>query len=139
MAAGAKSKAAPEPTLAQLADELGTLKKEWEVLTAPFALKKPRLEALEKKFRALCPAAENAEWRVQGARFEVVLSPRALWRSVDIPKLFKLVKAAAFLRIASVTLAALDAECAPEVVTQVVSQRNSGPRTLRAYEKGAAA
>lgn len=46
---------APAP-YAALADELGSLKKEYALLIAPFALKKPRMEAIEKQLREACPA-----------------------------------------------------------------------------------
>jgi hypothetical protein len=133
MAAPAKS--APHP-LAAKADELGALKKEFAQLIAPFEFKQKRLDELTKEFREACAAGDAEEWRICGARFDVVLTARARWRIVNVAKLAKLIKVPALLKIVNVTIAAIEAACTPEVVAAVVTQDHTGPRTLKTIEKG---
>lgn len=130
-------KTAPLPSLADMADELGTLEHEYEVLMAPFKLKMPRLEALRKTLRLACPAAPDQSWTVVGKKFNVELGPQASWRSVDVPKLFKLIGAKLFVKLAKVTLGDLEDAVDPKVLEAVVSKAPTGPRTIKTYEKGA--
>src|ERR1035437_9800200 len=98
---------APAP-YAALADELGALKKEYSLLVAPFALKKPRMEAIEKLLRDACPVAADAEWTVTGSRFHVILGPRAEYRIVSVLKLIKAIGQKAFNAFATVSLKDLE-------------------------------
>ncbi len=135
-------KAARHP-LADKADELGALKKELEICLAPFTFKQKRLDELSKEFREACETTYKTkpeeDWRICGMHFDVILTARARWRSVNIAKLAKLIKIPALLKIASVTLAALEGACTAEVIDQVVTQNHTGPRTLKTIEKGVAA
>jgi hypothetical protein len=130
----------PDPNAA-LADELGSLKKEYALLIAPFALKKPRMEALEKQLREACPVAPDAEWTAHGAAFEVILGKCAEWRIVNTQKLIKAIGQKAFNAFASVSLKDLEAHPAvsADTLDAVVAKKRIGPRTLKTVEKGTAA
>lgn len=132
---------AKSPDYAAIADELGTLKKEYALLIAPFALKKPRLEALEKQLREACPVAADAEWTVKGSHFDVILGPKADWRIVSVQKLIKAIGQKAFNAFATVSLKDLEAHPAvsADTLATVVHKERIGPRTLKTVEKGTAA
>ncbi len=131
---------APAP-YAALADELGALKKELALLVAPFMLKKPRMEALEKQLREACPVAADAEWTVRGSRFDVILGPRAEFRIVCIGKLIKAIGQKAFNAFATVSLKDLESHPAisADTLATIVQKNRIGPRTLKTVEKGSAA
>ncbi len=131
---------APAP-YAALADELGALKKEYALLIAPFALKKPRMEALEKQLRDACPVAADAEWTAHGLRFDVILGQRAEWRIVNITKLIKAIGQKAFNAFATVSLKDLEAHPAvsADTLATIIQKNRVGPRTLKTVEKGTAA
>lgn len=136
------AKATPAPTpLAALVDELGDLKKEYSLLIAPFALKKPRMEALEEQLRKACTASADAEWTVKGTRFDVILGKRAEWRIVGINKLIKAIGQKAFNAFATVSLKDLEAHPAisADTLATIVHKERVGPRTLKTVEKGTAA
>lgn len=135
-----KAKTAPAPFAAQ-ADELGALRKEYEILIAPFKLKKPRMEALERELREACPAAADEAWTAHGHAFDVILGPRADWRIVNVPKLIKAIGQKAFNAFATVALKDLEAHPAitADTMAAVVHKERVGPRTLKTVEKGTAA
>ncbi len=124
------------PTLAEMADELGALEKEYAIMSAPFEMKLPRMNALKEALQEACPARPTEEWKVEGTRFGVRLGPCANQRSINIPKLIKAVGAAVFAKFATCTLKALEESVAPEIVDQVVKSEASGPRKLSTFEKG---
>lgn len=136
--AAAKS---PAPNFAALADELGQLKKEHNLLLAPFALKKPRMEAIEKQLREACPVAADAEWTVKGTKFDVILGPRADTRIVNVLKLIKAIGQKAFNAFATVSLKDLESHPAisADILASIVHKERVGPRTLKTVEKGIAA
>lgn len=129
---------APVP-YAALADELGQLKKEQNLLLAPFALKKPRMEALEQQLRDACTVAADAEWTVHGAHFDVILGKRAEWRIVDIAKTIKAVGQKIFNSFATVSIKDLELRLTADTVAACVHKERVGPRTLKTVEKGTAA
>jgi hypothetical protein len=129
---------APAP-YAALADELGQLKKEQNLLLAPFALKKPRMEALEKQLRDACPVEADEEWIVCGSRFNVLLGPRAEFRIVDIAKTIKAVGQKIFNTFATVSLKDLELRLSADTLGTLVHKERIGPRTLKTVEKGTAA
>lgn len=136
------AKATPAPTrLAALVDELGDLEKEYSLLIAPFALKKPRMEALEAQLRAACTASADAEWTVKGTRFDVILGKRADYRVINITKLIKAIGQKAFNAFATVSLKDLEAHPAisADTLATIVHKERVGPRTLKTVEKGTAA
>lgn len=128
---------APAP-YAALADELGSLKKEFALLITPFALKKPRMEALEKQLREACPAAPDAGWTAHGVAFDVILGKCADWRIVNNTKLIKAIGQKAFNAFATVSLKELEAHPAvsADTLAAVVHKERVGPRTLKTVEKG---
>lgn len=131
----AKATTAPDPHAA-LADELGALKKEYAILIAPFALKKPRMEALEQQLRDACTADADEEWTVHGARFSVTLGKRAEWRIVNIPKTIKAIGQKIFNTFATVTIKDLELRLTADTVADIVHKERVGPRTLKTIEKG---
>ena len=133
--------AAKAPNYSALADELGSLKKEYALLIAPFTLKKPRMEAIEKQLREACPAAADTEWIVKGAHFDVILGPRAENRIVGIAKLIKAIGQKAFNAFATVSLKDLEAHPAisADTLSAIIHKERVGPRTLKTIEKGTAA
>lgn len=128
---------APLPKLAEIADELGSLEKEYGVLVAPFEGKMRRLELLRKMIRDLCPAPAAVRWVAVGKRFDVELGPKANARKVDLFKLLKLVGVKLFLQVASVSLTALEEKVKPETIALVVTEDRTGTRSIKILEHGA--
>lgn len=126
------------PSLAQLADELGALEKEYSLALAPLEFKLPRMKALKEMLQAACPAAPAKEWIVEGARFGVKLGPCANESTIHVLALVKKIGAAAFVRFAGCTLKALKANVKPEIFDAVTSTEQTGARKLTTYEKGVA-
>jgi hypothetical protein len=123
----------PDPKLTALVDEIGDLEKE----LAPHAGKAARLEKQRKKLRELYddkPASQP--YTADGARYCIELGARGMQTVVNIPKLFKSVKLATFLKIATVTLKAITAECTPGVAGSVLTEAQTGHRSLKITEKG---
>ncbi|MES2136107.1 MAG: hypothetical protein V4502_03480 [Pseudomonadota bacterium] len=119
-----------------MADELGALEKEYALALAPFELKLPRIKALKETLQAACPAKPDAEWLVEGTRFIVRLGPRAMARSIDFKALVKKIGAAVFVKFATCTLGALEENVKPDVIDDVVTTAQTGPRKLSTSEKG---
>jgi hypothetical protein len=134
----AKTKAAleqkPDPVPAWV-DELGALEKE----LAPWQAKVKRVEQLRKALRESQPgAAADRELQLQGSRFVAVLGPRGNQTIIDFAALVKRIKAATFAGFATCTLAALEAHVEPTIRAEVTRIEQTGPRSLRVLEKGAA-
>jgi hypothetical protein len=55
---------------------------------------------------------------------------------VNIPKLFKSMKLAEFLKIAYVTLKDVTAACSPGIAAAVLTEKQTGPRSITITEKG---
>lgn len=123
-------------SLADMADELGALEKEYALALAPLEFKLPRMKALKEALQEACPAKPDKEWIVEGARFGVRLGPCATVRSIDFIKLIKKIGAAAFAKFATCTLKGLEANVSPETADAVVSSAALGPRKLSTFEKG---
>jgi hypothetical protein len=118
--------------LADIADELGTLDKE----LGPWRGKLAREELLRKLLRNGCTAADDAEQSVEGRRFTINLGARGNERHVNVIKLMKLISLRAFGALASVTLAALEAnQINPAVVAAVVESARTGHRSIKIFEK----
>lgn len=124
------------PTLAEMADELGAIQKEYDLALAPLEMKLPRLKALKEALQEACPANPDKDWIVEGARFGVRLGPCANQRSVNIAALVKKIGAAAFAKFASCTIAALDCSVDVQIAKSVITSAQNGPRKLSTFEKG---
>jgi hypothetical protein len=123
----------PDPKLIALVDEIGDLEKE----LAPHKPKAARLEKLRKQLRDRYddkPADQPVT--ADGARYCIELGARAMQTVVNVPKLFKAMKLATFLKVATVTLKAITAECTPGVAGSVITEAQTGPRSLTITEKG---
>lgn len=110
-----------------MADELGTI--EAELL--PFKAKIKRAEGLRAAIRGAfkdSPAGES--FRVDGAKWSALLGPKGSESVIDSSTLLELVGAPAFVAIASVSLKAIQENCAPEVLGAVVTTQMSGSRSL---------
>ncbi|MES2136975.1 MAG: hypothetical protein V4502_07955 [Pseudomonadota bacterium] len=133
----AKAAKPASPSLAQLADELGALEKEYALALAPLEMKLPRIKALKEALQKACSVKATDEWIVEGAHFGVRLGPCAIARSIDYKGLIKRIGAAAFAKFATCTLGALELVVTPEIAAAVVSSAQTGPRKLSTFEKGA--
>lgn len=125
--------AADLAALAAEIDELGSLEKEF----APLRSKLARIEYLRATIRgryASEPAL--ATFTADGARFVSQIGAKGSVSSVNITRLVKTIGLKAFSLIANVSLKALDAAVAPDVVASVVSVAPTGPRSIRTFEKG---
>jgi hypothetical protein len=123
----------PDPKLTALVDEIGDLEKE----LAPHKPKAARLEKLRKQLRDLYddkPA--STPYTADGARYCIELGARGMQTVVNIPKLFKSVKLADFLKLAYVTLKDITAQCSPGVAASVLTEKQTGHRSLTITEKG---
>ncbi len=124
------------PPLAQLADELGLLEKEYALLIAPFEKKFGRVKALKETLQAACTAKATDEWIVEGARFGVRLGPCAMQRSINFKSLVRRIGAMAFAKFAECTLTRLELCVERDVIDDVVTAAQTGPRKLTTFEKG---
>lgn len=126
----AKKAPTPKPNpLAAAVDELGSIEKE----LAPLAGRIARAEQLKKAIRAQTPDATS---EIAGEHFVAVLGPRANQTVIHFPALVKKIGAAAYAKVATVTLKALE-EHWPGHVAAVTSQEPSGSRSLKVLERGA--
>lgn len=120
------------PLLAAEVDELGALEKE----LLPFAEKIKRIDALRKRIRIefdSVPAADARE--VHGKRFFAVVGPRAFQRTIDMVELIKSIGLKVFSRLATMSLATLEDNVDPVVVSKVVSTAQTGTRPLKTFER----
>jgi hypothetical protein len=126
--------AAPDP-LAALADELGEIDR----TLAPFRTRIARETALKSQMRAAVEAAEvpsDVEVRVAGTRFDVILGPKALEKSIDFKGLAKRIGLKAYAAFAKCTLKDLETH-APGRQAEVVTSAQTGPRSLKIFERAA--
>jgi hypothetical protein len=135
----AKPAKAPSPSLAALADELGSLEKEYALALAPLELKLPRIKALKAALQAACPAKARDEWIIEGARFGVRLGPCAMERSIDFRAVVIKIGAKVYAQFATCTLGALEQHVEQAIIDAVVTSSAAGPRKLSTFEKGAVA
>ncbi len=128
--------ALPKPNpLAPLVDELGALERD----LAPYAARIARVEMLRKAVRNAYATAHAAEtFEAAGAHFVALIGARALVRVIDFKALAKALGLAAYAKIATVTLAALEANAPCTVIASVVTSEATGTRSLRIVERGAA-
>lgn len=127
-----QAKKAPTPKsdpLAAAVDELGSIEKE----LAPLAGRIARAEQLRKAIRQQTPDATS---EIAGERFVAVLGPRGNQTVIRFPALVKKIGAAAYAKVATVTLKALE-EHWPEHAAAVTSQEQTGTRSLKVLERGA--
>lgn len=129
----------PEPAgvlqFSILADELGALEKEM----APHAQKIARIDQLRKALRAACTAKAEDAWTINGKYFVAVLGPRANERVINFPALVKAITAKSFALFAKCSLKDLESNVPPAVMASVVSTEACGSRSLKTFERGAAA
>lgn len=114
-------------------DELGDLEKE----LAPLRPKIARLELLRKSVRSRyddSPADKTFE--AVGERFVVSVGARSMESVVDVPRLIKLAGVKLVQKFARVTLKDLEANTTCAMRAQVISQQQTGYRTLKALERG---
>lgn len=126
--------AAPDP-LAPLADELGEIDK----ILSPHRTRIARETALKSQLRERAdtpPRPADAEIRIAGTRFDVILGARAMVKTIHIGKLVKAIGAKAFHAFARATLADVEAH-APDLPLGVITSDNSGFRSLKIFEKAA--
>jgi hypothetical protein len=115
--------------LPALADELGALEKE----LAPLAGKITRAEALRKEIRIQTP--DNRR-EIAGEKFLVTLGERGNQTVVDYPALAKKIGFEKYASIATATLKALALHVAPGILARFVRTEQTGPRSLKVFEKG---
>lgn len=116
-------------------DELGDI----DVRLAPLRSLIAREDALKKLLRTIyADDATEGEIRVNGARFTTVLGPRGNQSVIDLALLVRKIKASAFAKFATCTLAALKENVAPDVADACVSLSATGPRSLKTYPRGGA-
>lgn len=125
--------AADLAALAAEIDELGSLEKEF----APLRSKLARIEYLRATIRGRYSSEPAlATFTADGARFVSQIGAKGSVSSVNITRLVKTIGLKAFSLIANVSLKALDAAVAPDVVASVVSVAPTGPRSIKTFEKG---
>ena len=120
-----------------MVDELGSIENE----LAPLRSKIARAEYLRKTLRGAAAAgsAPDREVQIEGERFVLHVGPAGMQTVIHTGNLFKLVGPKRFVEMAGMTLAAVEAQCTPDIVAAVVSKTQTGPRSLKLLEKGAAA
>lgn len=120
----------------QLIDELGGLEKE----LAPWQAKIARYGHLKTFVRDFYATADGGRsFEVHGKQFIVALGPKGNQRSLRVAGLAKALGAKLFTSVASVTFAALTAaKVDPQIVEKYTASAQTGPRTLKIFEKGAA-
>lgn len=114
-------------------DELGALEKE----LAPLAGKIARIECLRRNIRAQVPdsVAAHASYELAGERFVACIGPKGFQTSINAFALVKRIGVAAYAKIATVTLRALEQHY-PGDVAYVTGKERTGPRSLTVMERG---
>ena len=131
--------ATPKPgiqasVIAEQCDELGALEKELLPLKPKFA----RIEMLRKAIRAHFDASPAAEaFEASGAKFLVLVGPRATERTINPAKLIKAIGAKVYATFATVTLKALEENVSCDIIAGVVTSAPTGSRTLKTFERRA--
>ena len=119
--------------LCTLADEIGALERE----LSPLKPKLARLEDLRRTLRAHHDSEPaDAVCTVQGERYVVVLGERGWENSVNVLNLAKLITAKCALKLAKVTLTALDSSPFAQFRTQCVESEQTGARSIKVFERG---
>lgn len=117
-----------------MVDEIGDLERE----LAPHKPKITRLDNLRKKLRDEYEGQPAASaFTSDGARYAIEVGARGWQTLIDVSKLFKSVKVNDFLKMAGITLKALNSTCSPAVAASVISEAQTGPRSLVVTAKGA--
>jgi hypothetical protein len=119
----------PVPVLvipAALCDEFGELTK----LKDEFAPIQARYNKCRERLQALVADADpEAEFRVEGELYRVLISARGLERRLDIPAVRKELGATKFLEVATVTMKALEAYLLKPQIEALTLVDRTGPRT----------
>lgn len=123
--------------LAAQIDELGRL----EAALAPHLKTIARVELLRKLIRiahddAKFPAEQ--EIQAEGQRYTAVLGRRGNQTLIDIPRLVRTIKAAAFAKFATCTLGVLKEKVSAAIYADVTSIEATGHRSLTTFVKAAA-
>jgi hypothetical protein len=130
----ARPKAAQEPAIIALVDEIGDL----HATLDPLKPKAARLELLRKALRKHYDDKQaDGYYTAEGARYSILVGPRENQKTVSVPALIKAIGTKVFQRIASVTLTALEKE-APHAIAAdgVITMAPTGSRSLKVLEKG---
>jgi len=129
-------KEAQQAALAKMVDELGDLEQELE----PYKPKFARIDQLRAAIRGVYARADpGRSYQPAGERWMVLLGKQGNLSLVDKPQLLKLVGAAKFADIATISLKALEEKCTPDVLGAVVSLEQIGPRMITIVPAPAAA
>jgi hypothetical protein len=119
----------PVPVLvipAALCDEFGELTK----LKDEFAPIQSRYNKCRERLAALVADADpEAEFRVEGEKYRVLISARGLEKRVDIPAARKELGAARFLEVVTVTMKALEKFLLKAQIEALTLVERTGPRT----------
>ncbi len=119
----------PVPILiipASLCDEFGELSK----LGEQFAPTLTRYNKCREKLAALVADADpELEFRVEGDVYRVLISERGLERRLDIPAVRKVLGAAKFIEVATVTMKSLEAYLLRPQIEALTLVERTGPRT----------
>jgi hypothetical protein len=119
----------PKPTLvvpASLCDEYGDL----SILKDQFSPTQTRYNKCRDQLAKLVADYDpDAEFRVEGDRFRVMISARGWERRADKEKVRKALGAQKFLEAASVTLKALETYLLKPDIEKLTFSEQTGPRT----------
>lgn len=119
----------PKPTLivpASLCDDYGDL----SILKDQFAPTQARYNKCREQLAKLVADCDpEAEFRVEGERYRVLISARGFERRVDIAAARKTLGAATFLEVATVTLRALEAYMLKPEIDKITLTEQTGPRS----------
>ena len=111
---------------AALCDEFGDLTR----LKDEFAPTQSRYNKCRERIAALVAEADpEMEYKVEGERYRVMIGARGLERKVDIALARKLLGAAKFMEVATVTLRSLEAVMLKPDIDKIVLVERTGPRT----------
>src|SRR5215472_488582 len=111
---------------AKLSDEFGDLSR----LKDEFAPTLSRYNKCRERIAALVAEADpEMEYKVEGERYRVMIGARGLERKVDIALARKLLGAAKFMEVATVTLKSLEAVMLKPEIDKIVLVERTGPRT----------
>jgi len=126
----AEAPAPAETPLGELVDELGKIEHQLEPYRAAMAREDKLRLMIRARFDS-SPAAEAFE--TAGERFAALVGARGNVSVIDNKRAFKALGAAAFQRIAKLTLAGLLRENVD--TAGIVTQEQTGPRSLRIFRR----
>ncbi len=118
-----------------LVDELGELEEQ----LAPFQTKIKRVETLRKELRDWAeqdgvPAPEACTYH--GRLYTAEVTARGFQQRItSISRVFKLLTPARFLKLCTITLAAIQEHLTAEQYAEVVVQEQTGPRKVRTFRR----